>query len=291
VKALVVIVRMRRWRQPLATGLALLGVVVIYYSSKTLQAVPPSAIVEQRLREAEARVQAAVTRAEMAESALQSLHKRAQGATLPAAAIVSSPSPPARVGAGRTPRLTTDSLSAMCRRLAPAVAVRPAPNPAAASSQTVVKHSPWTWADSPAKLEFDPDGIVGALSTPWGEGRWGSLPRQPSVLWADFASRSHLLWVRGCSLVSHRCQDNETVLVQSSDLQPCDDVESVFTSKRTWGVAEVSQRQQQPEAEQRQQQQQAGIVIDGNVDEQDDEEDVEDDEIEESDKLANLVLP
>ena len=112
--------------------------------------------------------------------------------------------------------LSSRRLSAICRSLAPAVAVRPAPL-AAFSSRLVVELSPWYWAAAASQsLAFDPDGITGALSTPWGEGRWGSLPRHPAVLWASFASRDHLLWVRGSSLISHRCSDNETVTVRTS---------------------------------------------------------------------------
>ena len=68
----------------------------------------------------------------------------------------------------------------------------------------------------PSQLAFDPEGIVGALSTPWGDGRWGSLPAEPGLLWADFASRTHILQVRGCTVRSHRCADNETLTVTSS---------------------------------------------------------------------------
>ena len=109
--------------------------------------------------------------------------------------------------------LSLRRLSAICRQLAPAVAVRPAPLQNALSSRLVVQLSPWKWASSPARLEFDPDGLSGALGTPWGDGRWGALPRHPAVLWASFAGRDHLLWVRGSSIVSHRCVDNETVSV------------------------------------------------------------------------------
>lgn len=104
--------------------------------------------------------------------------------------------------------------TALCDSLAPAVAVRPAPA-RSLSAGAAVEMSPWQWADSPAQLTFNPDGIQGALMTPWGEGRWGSLPRQPGLLWANFAHRSHIVWVMGARLLSHRCGDNETVVVTS----------------------------------------------------------------------------
>ena len=69
-------------------------------------------------------------------------------------------------------------LASICSKLAPAVAVRPAPLQASFAAQHAVRYSPWLWGSSSARLTFDPDGIVGALSTPWGDdGRWGSLPR------------------------------------------------------------------------------------------------------------------
>lgn len=107
-----------------------------------------------------------------------------------------------------------DRLIQICRGLAPAVAVRPAPSKSL-TSRLVAELSPWQWAASAARLRFNPEDIEGALSTPWGEGRWGALPREPGLLWADFASRSHVLWVHGCTLQSFRCTDNETVAVHA----------------------------------------------------------------------------
>ena len=111
------------------------------------------------------------------------------------------------------PRLLS-RFAALCAGLAPAVAVRPAPA-RSLSARVAAEFSPWQWADSPARLSFSPDGIDGLVTTPWADGRWGSLPGHPGLLWASFASRDHILWVRGYNLVSHRCRDNETVLVTS----------------------------------------------------------------------------
>lgn len=110
---------------------------------------------------------------------------------------------------------STARLAALCAMLAPAVALRPAPS-RALSSRLVVRLSPYRWALSPADLEFDPDGVVGALTTPWGSGRWGSIRGQPATLWAHFAGRTHLLRVHGNSLTSHRCADNRTELARSA---------------------------------------------------------------------------
>jgi hypothetical protein len=109
-------------------------------------------------------------------------------------------------------------LNAACADLAPAVAVRPAPS-GSLSSQLAARLSPWRWADSPALLTFDPSAVAGSLSTPWGEGRWGSL-RRPGLLWGTFAGRSHLFQLGGARLFSHRCGDNETQIVTSSAEEP-----------------------------------------------------------------------
>jgi len=68
----------------------------------------------------------------------------------------------------------------------------------------------WLWGTSRARLGFDDGGVSGALETPWGEGRWGSMPGSPAVLWATFAWHTHLLTVHGGSMSSYRCEDGET---------------------------------------------------------------------------------
>ncbi|KAL1522438.1 hypothetical protein AB1Y20_017426 [Prymnesium parvum] len=128
------------------------------------------------------------------------------------AASHAAPPPPMRSTGATVARMT-----ALCARLAPAVAVRPAPaGVRSLAAEIVVRLSPWRWGGSPALLTFNPDGIDGALETPWGEGRWGPMPNKPAVLWATFSSRTHMLRVHGALLESFRCGDNDTVRVYAS---------------------------------------------------------------------------
>ena len=117
---------------------------------------------------------------------------------------------PAATSLARTPARVTSrvSLADACKELSPAVAVRPAPSGSLAS-QLAVEAGPWQWAGSQASLTFDPDGLVGLLVTPWGEGRWGEA--QPGLLWADWSGRTHLLRMRGAALTSYRCIDGERI--------------------------------------------------------------------------------
>jgi hypothetical protein len=237
------------WRQ-YAALLAFVGLIILFCSPSrppARRAVALEAEHRRLLLEAEQRAQAAEKQAEQAALELQALRsKMGDGVGTAAAAattLVSPPPPPAAAALSAalasTLDCTTDAkvmaedanatittygreygnrrrLGAICKNLAPAVAVRPAPAPKALSARLAVELSPWVWADSPAKLSFDPDDLTGALATPWGEGRWGSLPRHPNVLWATFAGRTHLLLVRGCTLLSHRCEDNQSVVVRTS---------------------------------------------------------------------------
>ena len=125
--------------------------------------------------------------------------------TSPAAALAQAkPATRPAAAAIKPTAATVARMTALCARLAPAVAVRPAPA-GSLSAYLVVSLSPWRWADSAAELTFNPDGIEGALATPWGEGRWGPMPRKPAVLWATFSGRTHMLRVHGALLESFRC--------------------------------------------------------------------------------------
>jgi hypothetical protein len=195
-----------------------------------------AAEMERELRLAAAEREARIARAAEAKAqdelaALRERLARVQRVSGVGDAVGAAASIPSIVGAPEaSARLQTESrfapaaldsshassrLSTICLSLAPAVAVRPAPS-GTLSARMVSQMSPWLWAGSSAELVFDPDGIDGALSTPWGEGRWGSLPRHPGLLWANFASRSHILWVSGCTLASFRCTDNETVIATTA---------------------------------------------------------------------------
>ena len=209
----------RAWRQPAALLIGLIGLCVIGASSRGLHGITLMAAAPQSSFD-EQRVVAAERRAAEAEEALRILQQHVDSA----AASPRTPSTKRTFSIKQTssPQLplnvnphSSRRLASICSKLAPAVAVRPAPLQASFAAQHAVRYSPWLWGSSSARLTFDPDGIVGALSTPWGDdGRWGSLPRhtQDHLLWATFAWRSHLLWVRRCSIVSHRCEDNQTVV-------------------------------------------------------------------------------
>ena len=229
------------WRTPAAI-LAIVGVFVLSSGSTNLRParldMRPAAVSNHAPTPAEplslARVRTAEDRAATAEREAARLREKLD-ALLLSTTLTSPPPPPSPAAASSSTAadvsetcnealraqlasrsLSSRRLNGICKTLAPAVAVRPAPLPALSSS-LAVELSPWKWASSPARLHFDPDGINGALTTPWGEGRWGSLPRHPAVLWASFADRDHLLWMRGTTLVSHRCKDNETVIVEPAE--------------------------------------------------------------------------
>ena len=211
------------WRQ-IAALLAVIGAMVIFLSPRPARKVEVVAadvqalhLAERRAAEAESDAAAAKAAAAAAAAELSKLRARlstttAKLAIAPQPAVSASPPLPAPA-ASASVDCTTDAkvhaedasttigtygraygnrnrLGAICKNLAPAVAVRPAPSPNALSSRLVLALTPWVWGDSSAHLDFDPDGLSGALSTPWGDGRWGSLPRHPNVLWASFSSRS-----------------------------------------------------------------------------------------------------
>ena len=222
------------WLRQYGAILSCAGFFVIFCSPSRpavhLKLHPAESAEQQLLRAAERRARLAETQAAEAAEELRQLRERFSNASVPS---VPTSAANDRLDCTTDEKVRSEEanatittygrefgnrkrLGAICRNLAPAVALRPAPIPNALSPTLAVKLSPWVWAQSPAKLNFNPDGYAGLLATPWGDGRWGSLPRHPNVLWATFAGRTHLLLVRGCSLVSHRCADNQTNLVHTS---------------------------------------------------------------------------
>ena len=53
----------------------------------------------------------------------------------------------------------------------------------------------------------------GLLKTPWGKGKWGVLPDQPGIIFADFGGAQHELSFEASwpAFVSVRCSDGEVV--------------------------------------------------------------------------------
>ena len=225
------------WRHAGAC-LAFVGVIVLVTSSPrddraSARPAMASARMDAMLADAEAKVavaKAAELKAQAELARIRALRKTEalppstqQATTMPTATVTGASAQQLQgefavahhrlVASIEPPRLLS-RFAALCAGLAPAVAVRPAPA-RSLSARLAAEFSPWQWADSPARLSFSPDGIDGLLTTPSADGRWGSLPGHPGLLWASFASRDHILWVRGYKLVSHRCRDNETVLVTS----------------------------------------------------------------------------
>ena len=112
---------------------------------------------------------------------------------------------------------STKHLASICKQLAPAV-VRPAP------LQCLLLHamrsaSPWRWASGDAEITFDPDGIVGALSTPWGDDAAGAryLGTRMTTCCGPLSRGVPTCFARACSIVSHRCETTKQSSPRSAD--------------------------------------------------------------------------
>lgn len=81
----------------------------------------------------------------------------------------------------------------------------------ALARRLVAAAGPIRWAGIKG-LRFGP---AGAVETPWGAGKWGTLQADPNMLFLDFMGQQHLVnETRWPELLSIRCGDLEKVVIK-----------------------------------------------------------------------------